>query len=286
MKESFEPSAHRATYEKLEENVKKVNEKISGDKTEEEFLALMEERKEALAELDAEYNDAHDSANMDNEALDNITARRLEIEKEIQELESEKTALAEGEIDITGVASIEGNDTPTSINEKLKELGSPATVDTTIEGGVVSLEIDQKTMEALHSYDTAIQAYKDTDGGSAPWVYEELKNIPWTQPTTASLDVLILNHGETTSTERDTMVEDMDKAGYRPLTFPEFMALGIIRPDLNKRNETFNTYEKYTLGGRLRVPNFSLDVGVRGLSAVVVSFDWYAHYRFLFVRKS
>jgi hypothetical protein len=153
------------------------------------------------------------------------------------------------------------------------------------EGGIVSINIDPKTMEALTSWDTAQEAYKRADGGSASWIYDPLKNIPWTKPQSTSLDILILNHGETTPTQRDTLVATMNVADYRPLTLAELMALGITRPDLNKQNEYLVTYEEHTLGGGSRVPYLVWNGGLRNLNADIASDGWDEHDRFLFVRK-
>jgi len=166
-----------------------------------------------------------------------------------------------------------------------KETGSPAHLDVAIEGGIVKLNIDQKTLESLRTYETAIAAYKAADGGSPSYIYDSLKNIPWTEPSSETLNVHILNHDTTTPQERDKMVADMDRAGYRALTFSELVALGIIRPDLNKRNEILNTYEKHILGGVSRVPYLSWDGDERRLSARHSGSDWREHVRFLFVRK-
>ena len=99
------------------------------------------------------------------------------------------------------------------------------------------------------------------------------------------LDALVLNHKGTKPQERDKLVEDMDKAGYRPLEFPELIALGILKPEYNKRNEILNTYKKYTLGGELLVPFLNWSGGLRRLYASRCDDVWLGRYRFLFVRK-
>jgi hypothetical protein len=172
-----------------------------------------------------------------------------------------------------------------AFNQSFKETGSPARLDVSIEGGIVTLDLDQETLASLSTYETAIEAYQAADGGAPSWVYESLKGIPWTPPSSASLDVHILDHGRTTTAQRDQLVADMDKAGYRPLTFAELVALGITRPDLNKRNEVFNTYEKHTLVGDSHVPCLYWDGDERNLFANHVSGDWSERDRFVFVRK-
>ena len=169
--------------------------------------------------------------------------------------------------------------------QTFKETGSPARLDVAIGGGIVPLEINPKTLELLRTYESAVAAYKAADGGSSSWVWDGLKKIPWGQPEFNYLDVHIMNYGGTNSRQREQMVADMDKAGYRPLTFVELVALGIVRPDLNKRDEIINTYEIPQLGGGPLVPFLLWRGGGRGLSAGRAGGGWDEHNRFLFVRK-
>ena len=168
--------------------------------------------------------------------------------------------------------------------QTFKETGSPARLDVAIGGGIVPLEINPKTLELLRTYESAVAAYKAADGSLAS-VSDKLKKIPWGHPEFNSLDVYIMNYGETNSRQREQMVADMDKAGYRPLTFVELVALGIVRPDLNKRDEILNTYEIYPLGGDPRVPYLYWNSVRRGLSASTLRMPGYGLNRFLFVRK-
>ncbi|TXI10249.1 MAG: hypothetical protein E6Q68_08535 [Polynucleobacter sp.] len=176
-------------------------------------------------------------------------------------------------------------DTPESIKKLLKEIGTPATLDESFEGGIIALEIDKKTLEQLKTWGTAKKAYEAADNASPSWVWDQLDNIPYTLPTSSSLGVLVLNHGETTPQERDKLVADLDKKGFRPLEFSELVALGIMKPEYNKRNEILNTYKKYTLGGGSQSPYLDWSGGKRVLDADGVSNDWNGHNRFVFVRK-
>ena len=176
-------------------------------------------------------------------------------------------------------------DAPEFIINLLHQIGTPATLDDSFEGGIVSLEIDQNLVESLSTWDKAQKAYKSADGGTPSWIWGELKGIPYTKLDVSHLDVLVLNHKGTKPQERDKLVEDMDKAGYRPLEFPELIALGILKPEYNKRNEILNTYKKYTLDGRLHVPCLFWSGDKRRLSASRCGNEWDERYRFLFVRK-
>lgn len=186
---------------------------------------------------------------------------------------------------LKGVSPDTRLDTPESIKKLLKEIGTPATLDESFEGGIIALEIDKKTLESLKTWDKAKDAYKKADNASPSWIWDELDNIPYTPPTSSSYGVLVLNHGETTPAQRDKLVADLDKKGFRPLEFSELVALGIMKPEYNKRNEILNTYKKYSLGGDSQAPFLDWGGGERVLSAGGVSGGWVERGRFVFVRK-
>jgi hypothetical protein len=169
--------------------------------------------------------------------------------------------------------------------QAIKVSGSPARPDMSFEGGIVALKIDQKTLEALRTWNTAKVAYQNTDNQSPSWIWDKLDTIPYTAPKRANLDILVLNHGKTTPQERDKLVEDLDTQGFRPLEFSELVALGILKPEYNKRNEVLNTYKKYSLGGGARVPYLSWGGEMRMLGAGWAVGEWIDGLRFLFVRR-
>ncbi len=177
------------------------------------------------------------------------------------------------------------DNSPDSIKKLLASIGTPATLDESFEKGVISFDIDAVLQSKLKDITTALESYKSADKSSPSWSWYELKNIQYSPPNISSLDVLVLNHGKTTQQERDKLVEDMDKAGYRPLIFSELVALSIAKPELNKRNEILNTYQEYMLDGSLQAPYLDWNGVRRFLSADVVSGGWDDRYRFLFVRK-
>ena len=153
------------------------------------------------------------------------------------------------------------------------------------EGGIINIEIDNKTLESLADWKSAKGAYEKADNSSPSWVWDEFDNLSYTKPTTTSLDIVVLNHGSTTPQERDKLVDDVDKAGFRALDFSELVALGIIKPELNKRSEYLITYKKYALDGISRAPYLDGDGDRRGLFAGRCGVDWLDRNRFLFVRK-
>ena len=182
------------------------------------------------------------------------------------------------------VENEQGHLPPTAINQHLEKLGIPASLDAAIEGGVITIEISPELIEALQTWETAKAAYKEADGGSASVTGSSLDEYPWQPPTTTTLETLIVNHGETTPAERDTLVAAMDQAGYRPLTLAELTALTITKPDLDRREEYFNTYELTSVGVE-QSPFFNWDGAARRLGAFEVSAVWDGRSRFLFVSK-
>lgn len=174
----------------------------------------------------------------------------------------------------------------TKLQEALKNLGSKAELDENIESGIISLEIDNKTLENLKDWSSAKQAYKEADGSSPSYIWDEWDNITYEKPKNIHLDIVVLNHGETKPKERDKLVKDMDKIGYRPLEFSELVALGIIKPELNKiDNNYLVTYKKFSLDCDSHVPVLSWGGDRRRLVRSGSSFGWHDGSRALFARK-
>lgn len=179
--------------------------------------------------------------------------------------------------------------------EKLRELlelrklllqtGSPARPDLSFEGGIVSIEIDKELQEKLKDWNSAKKTYQEADNKSPTWMWDGLDEIKYIPPSLTSLDIIVLNHGQTIPQQRDKLVEDMGMVGYRPLEFSELVALGIIKPELNKRDEYLYTYKKYSLVGDSQVPYLIWSGGRRRLDARGVRCGWGGGVRFLFVRK-
>ena len=151
------------------------------------------------------------------------------------------------------------------INRMLKKLEfSRAELDPDFEGGIVHLEIDARTWEALKTWDTARQAYEDlernADGSSNADIWEEIPESSWATnwqpPIKQSFDVLVVGQGdrEINEGERYEVVSCMDTMGYRPLTFSELLAVGIVRPHFQKMN-TLTTCIKGTVKGRTFMPS-------------------------------
>ena len=235
-------------------------------------LSLLRSHKEELEELQRKLLTEGSSAV--KEIQEALILRRKEIASLKQEIEA-----------LLKEATQEMKDTPESIKKLLLDIGSPATLDESFEGGIIHLELDAAILEKLTTWDKAKEAYTQADNGSSSYINPNFNDSHFTSVTSPSLSILVLNHGVTQPQERDKLVDDMDKAGYRPLTLSELMALGIIKPELNKRNEVLNTYKKYSLVGGLHAPYLYWSGGERDLNAFDVSSEWFDRDRFLFVRK-
>ncbi len=205
------------------------------------------------------------------------------------ELTNIKTAIEE-ELNKAGY-SLETPETtdPNVINQKLQELGSKATIDTNIEGGIISFTVSPEHLTALQSYDTAIKAYRAIPRASATEgvasVSSDLEHFPWHPITNSNLETVILNHGRTNKADRNLLVQHMETLGYRPPHLSELVALSLARPDLNRRNEWLITYEKHEVGrGVLWVPRLYWFDSERGLGVFLVDGRWDERSRFVFVR--
>ena len=181
------------------------------------------------------------------------------------------------------------------VDQALKDIGSPASLDRSFEGGIVSLTIKPEVLEKLKSYTTAIEALKNADATTLT-VSSDMDKIAalpttlWTTPR-SNLDILILKHpvgretaNVTTEKERDELTEKMDTLGYRPLEISELIALGILKPEFTK-DGPLNSLKKYSLGGHGRVPYLCRRGDERRLDSRWSSDDWRGRNRFLFVRK-
>jgi hypothetical protein len=175
--------------------------------------------------------------------------------------------------------------TPQEVNRMLREAGSKAELDPTFEGGIIHVDIEPKIIEALKTWVTAQEAFKNADS-TTPAIDSDLNDYPWQPLTETTLDVLVIHHGQTTSEERDALVLSMDTIGFRPLTLAEFMAVVITKPEYNKRAEVLTTYEKHKLDGGLQSLCAGRSGSKRGLVARWVDGEWKEHFRFVFVRKS
>lgn len=172
--------------------------------------------------------------------------------------------------------------------QKLKEVGSPAHPDLSFEGGIVSIEIDQKMEEALTTWDTAQQAYKEADNGSPSYIWDEWKKGEWKPPTGEHLEIVVLSYNADSKTQQspDKIVADMDRLGLRPLTLEEMTLAGIAEPKFTKTlGKYFVGLTKYARGDRSCVPNL-WRVGARRLGNSGWADGWSAGARFLCVRKS
>lgn len=213
----------------------------------------------------------------------------FELQKNKKEKEAPRFTNGEGEdVDIQNKNQEESISLENieDINTALEKLGSIARVDTNIENGIINLSIDQADLEYLQSMDKALEEFKKADS-TPTYISNYFEGLPWEMIENKTLNTVIINHGKTTPSQRDKMIEDMDKLGYRPLTASELTALAIKRVDLFEKYKklVFNSYKKYQIGSDLRAPCFGWRDGRRELHAPGVGILWLDVFRFVFVRK-
>ncbi len=162
------------------------------------------------------------------------------------ELETLKTTIEE-ELNKAGY-SLETATDANVINQKLKELGSKATIDTNIEGGIFTIPLTSVILKSIRTYSTATEAYegvtRSPDEVEKPTIEPKLAEFPWNPIAKYKLEVLVLEYGNVAPDDREQLMIDMKKLGYRPLHLSELFALALSKPDLNRRDESFMTYEK------------------------------------------
>jgi hypothetical protein len=147
--------------------------------------------------------------------------------------------------------------------KNIKESGSPARPDMSFEGGIVSIDIDQEKIKDLP---TAFSSYEHADNKSPSWIWDEWRKMKsYKSPETAQLNAIILSYNNDPRTRQssDKILADMDKMGLRPATIAELIALGIAKPEFNKRDDMYlvGLGTKEVLDGGPHVP--FLDWGVR-----------------------
>lgn len=244
----------------------------------------------AEKEVSRQLANAHESALKDNDVLDEITG------KETADKEKEQETLSEGQeffpVEPEGweTFSVEEkvSHLRTELGERLKELGSPAIIDTFFEGGVVHIALTPELQKKLKYSNSALQAFEEAGNYIHPDCYDKLQNITYT-PLHSSFDVVVLNHGQTTQAQREKLVSDMRKAGYSPLSLSQLIALGIVKPELieqgEREDEVLNTCKEYELGDVSYTPVLFYDGNQRFLSLSEVDGridSWSDRNRFLF----
>jgi hypothetical protein len=99
MNEEFDPLKHRDNYEEKSKKVEGLSSEITGEKTDEELATLIEERKIALAELQAEFDRALGMAHEDNKDLDLLREEMGIIKESIDSLNERQDGIT-GRIEV------------------------------------------------------------------------------------------------------------------------------------------------------------------------------------------
>ncbi len=153
MRESFNPQTHKENYNTTKKAIKDVGEKISGDKTKEELLALVEERERLIAELEKQHGDAQAQAGLDNFRFDTVRDNVDTVRDKIEKLQAE---IAEYEIEIREIGGVNTEREPG--DSKISAVWY--TPDNTQE--TITLDIEAKLQDFLAFYQkTNIDLPKD-----------------------------------------------------------------------------------------------------------------------------
>lgn len=118
--------------------------------------------------------------------------------------------------------------------KNLKESGSSAQPDVSLEGGIVHVDLEP---EMLRDISTALQSFEDADNHSPSSIQPEFRSIqPFIPLESTQFDIIVLSYNKDKDTRKmsDEIVEDMERAGLRPATVGELIALGIAYPDFNQ----------------------------------------------------
>ncbi len=270
------------------------------EQEEEKFQAIMDRASAVLDECKIKSNEIYESLQFTDKQKHEFSELWLQLLAHFKNLK--KDALPDF-IKQDHLDSLQENLRGVSrfnVINKLKELGTPATLDTSFEGGIVTIEISRELKRQLKDWETAKGAFMAADNASPAAVRSELQNIPWNPPANITFDVLFIDYEitdferisnglyQTNPEEQERLVADMDQAGYRALTFAELVALGIQRPDLNKkRNEWLCSNS--ILDSEIKTPRlYCDDDGKRRLNAGDYWIEWNKpnrRFRYLFVAK-
>ncbi len=171
--------------------------------------------------------------------------------------------------------------TPEEIIALLKESGSKAELDTSFEGGIVSIDIPPD----ITDWATAAEAFKAADNGSPSHLWQELGKDNWTQPEAEHLDIIVLSYNNDPSIRQssEAIVADMEHLGLRPLTVEEMLVAAILEPKFTKSDMQFVGLTQYWCNFVFLYPRLWHGVGGRGL--VGSNYEWGGENRFLCVRK-
>ncbi len=141
-----------------------------------------------------------------------------------------------------------------------------------------------QTFQVLVDYGKTLQEM--IEEGKYDWVNDNItqENFPLQGKGKEDLQIELFHFGRAVTSKE--AIEEMEKAGFRPATLPELLALGAKHPDLQK------DFLIVALGSRWRSPSGDLGVSVlywyglrRGLSLPWFESDWLEDCRFAGVRK-
>lgn len=145
--------------------------------------------------------------------------------------------------------------------QKLKSTGSPARLDMSFEGGIVSVDVP---LENVKDLSMVLQSYKSSNFFKQfSYIWGELGNLEVTpigsRLTSPQFKTIILSYNKDSNVRNSSekIVADMKKLGYRPPTLEEMILAGIAEPNLAKTffSKYFIGLIKYQMDGDAHVPD-------------------------------
>ncbi len=173
--------------------------------------------------------------------------------------------------------------TPESIIKLLRESESPAELDTSFKGGVVSIENPPSIMD----WKTAKAFFRAIDKGSEFHITEEWTDRVWNQPQMEHFNIIVLSYNNAPTIRQSyfAIIDDMERVGLRPLTVEEMAIAGALEPKFTRKEHTyFVGLTSYTLNAPC-VPVLFQSSFERRLSYCNRDTPWNDDDRFLCVLK-
>ncbi len=203
----------------------------------------------------------------------------LTTEKEMKKAsEGKDTTLTQEEVE---VVTEHHRIIPEEITALLEEAGSPAVLDRSIKGGVVSIDIPPQITE----WSSAQIAFETTDNGSPVSIWQGWTDRFWESPSVAHLDIIALSYNASRNIGEslDYVLADLNRIGLRLLTAEEMILTGIAEPIFSNTKGISFIGAKYTFGPEPYYPVMRKKEGKRELHWLAGNL--WDDMRFLCVRK-
>ncbi len=186
--------------------------------------------------------------------LDPFTIRNAKEKKEIADLLGENVST-----DAT-VPVVEKKPVPANLSkaqkiaEMINQFKTKAELDTSIEGGIIEVQINPNLAEKVDSSSkNAGIAFELSDSGSESVIYGKLSGYPieygdtlglrYRHRGTFSFESIVVKHDLQDQKTVDLLLSQMDAQGYRPINVNELVLLAIEKPDLARGSDILSSLD-------------------------------------------